>query len=156
MKTMYLLSGPPASGKSTWARKKLGEFEPGKAIWHSRDLVRFSIIQEDEDYFAHENEVFSTWIKAIQKSIESSEIEVIIVDATHINDRSRNKTLRNLKFDPIEVEVINVVFDPDIKTLFRRNIQRKGRERVPDDVIRKMHKDFYMPHNGYETIIGEW
>ena len=42
-KKVYLLSGPPASGKSTWIREHMTPHSE----WISRDKVRFSIVKED-------------------------------------------------------------------------------------------------------------
>ena len=44
-KNVYILSGIPASGKSTWVRANM---TPGSE-WISRDNVRFAIVREDED-----------------------------------------------------------------------------------------------------------
>ena len=46
--------GCPGSGKSTWAKKHLPD-----TYYVSRDEVRFSLLQDGEDYFSHEKEVFN-------------------------------------------------------------------------------------------------
>ena len=53
-KKVFLMAGIPGSGKSTWIRSKL---TPG-AEWISRDNVRFAILTDEDDYFAHEDDVF--------------------------------------------------------------------------------------------------
>ena len=72
-KKVYLLSGPPASGKSTWIRAHL---TPGSE-WISRDNVRFSIVSEGEEYFSHEDEVFDTFIAYINQTLENPEVDTI-------------------------------------------------------------------------------
>lgn len=152
MKTLYLLSGLPGSGKSTWAAKRIAALKPGTAIWHSRDKIRFSLLEEGEDYFSYEDEVFNLFIKAINDSIKNPFIEYIIADATHLNDKSRKKTLSHLELNP-EVEVVNVVFNVPFEVCLQRNTQRTGRAFVPEKIIKRMNYGFKMPNNGYKTII---
>lgn len=151
-KTLYLLSGLPGSGKSTWAAKLVATAHPETAIWHSRDKIRFKFLGETDNYFAHEDEVTSSWIKGLQASIDAPFIKVIIADATHLSDKARRRTIQNLKLNP-DVEVINVVFDVPIEVCKQRNAQRTGWEKVPDSAINQMYKAFKMPNNGYKTII---
>lgn len=152
MKTLFLTSGIPGSGKSTWCKARLANAEPGTAVWHSRDAIRFSMLQDGEDYFMHEDEVIELWIKAIQTSIDNPFIKEIYVDATHLNDRSRAKTLSHLELTP-DVKVVNAVFDLPLQVCLQHNAQRTGREFVPESVIRRMYNSFRMPNNGYETIM---
>ena len=49
--TLYLMSGIPASGKSTYAHKLA---EKTGAVYISRDEIRFSLLKDEEDYFTHE------------------------------------------------------------------------------------------------------
>ena len=50
MKRIYILMGTPAAGKSTFLKK----IKNGLIV--SRDAIRFSLLKEGEDYFAHETE----------------------------------------------------------------------------------------------------
>lgn len=152
IKTLYLLSGPSGSGKSTWARHFLHSAEPETAIWHSRDKIRFAMLKEGENYFAHEDEVYELFIEAIQASLNHPFRKDIIVDQTNLSDKARNKLLAHLEIDP-DVEIMNVVFDVPLRVCLERNAQRTGREKVPNSVIRRMFYSFKFPENGYKTII---
>ena len=66
-KKVWILSGVPGSGKSTWARKQVAEHG---GVYCSRDEVRFSLLKEDEDYFAHEDEVIRLWTEKIHNAIK--------------------------------------------------------------------------------------
>lgn len=154
MKTLFLASGIPASGKSTWCKARLMDAEPETAIWHSRDEIRFALLKDGDNYFAYEDDVVKLWIKAIQASINDPFITEIYVDATHLNDRAREKTLRQLILTP-DVEIVNVAFDTPLEACLQRNSQRTGRARVPDNIIRRMFKNFHMPNNNYKTIVIE-
>ena len=52
--TLYILSGCPASGKSTFG-KKMSKITGIPIV--SRDEIRFSLLKDDEDYFSHEEDV---------------------------------------------------------------------------------------------------
>ena len=54
------------------------------------------MLKDNEDYFAHEDEVWCAWIKQIKNGLENPEVENIYVDATHLNDRAREKVLNEL------------------------------------------------------------
>ena len=70
-KRLFLLSGIPGSGKSTWVKNQI---EAKGGIWISRDTIRFSVVKEDEEYFGREDEVFATFISTIQEQINNLDI----------------------------------------------------------------------------------
>ena len=131
------MCGPSGSGKSTWIQKQM-KTNPG--IWCSRDAVRFSMISEDEDYFAREDEVFEAWILSIQAAITNSEIENVYVDATHLNEKSRDKVLNRLNLENTTLCAVNFIIP--LEECIRRNDLREGRAKVPRSVIRRMHFSF--------------
>ena len=139
-KTVYLLSGPPAAGKSTWIRTNI---IPGSE-WISRDNVRFAIVGEDEEYFSHEDEVFDTFINYINQTLEREDIHTIYIDATHLNKRSRNKTLNRVKKNNIG-ELNCVCFNTPVELCQARNSLRSGRARVPVSAIDNMFKSYAYP-----------
>lgn len=129
--------GAPGAGKSTWIQERMKN-EPG--LWCSRDKVRFSMVREDEDYFSKENEVFKRWITHINNGISSKAHSVIYVDATHISQASRNRTLDRLNLK--NVDIIPVVFKTNLEKCIENNNKRTGRERVPEKVIKSMYEIF--------------
>lgn len=139
-KTVYLLSGPPASGKSTWVRSQLTK----GSEWISRDNVRFSIVKEDEEYFSHEDEVFDTFIAYINQSLKDPDIHTIYIDATHLNKRARHKVLSRIRKRNIS-ELNCVCFCVPPSVCQERNALREGRARVPAAAIENMFKSYAYP-----------
>lgn len=153
-KKIYILCGVPGSGKSTWARKQIEELD-GKGIIISRDVIRFSILGEDDAYFAHEDEVFNEFIRQAQEAINDQEHTSIFIDATHLNEKNRNKVLSRLWRMDKDV-VIGVYFDIPLEECLRRNAQRTGRALVPETVIKNMYESLTKPLELDEMIvIGE-
>lgn len=141
-KNVYLTCAPSAAGKTSFITKNLNNFK--NSIWISRDVIRFSLLKDSEDYFSHEDEVFNSFIAEINKALEDSEIENIFIDATHLNKKSRNKTLSRLKKELI-TELNCIVFTTPLKECLIRNAKRQGRAQVPSDVIINMFKHFTYP-----------
>lgn len=141
MKRIYLLCGIPGSGKSTWAKSQLDN----KSVWISRDQIRFSMVSESEEYFSKEKEVFREFIKEINLAIRDKNFDNIYIDATHLNTISRYKVLDKIALK--DVDELNIVFfNIPLNICLERNSYRSGRERVPEEVIKKMYKTVVPPH----------
>ena len=141
-KTLWLMIGIPASGKSTFAREVLMENHETWA-YISRDEIRFENIDQNAEYFSKENEVFNQFVEEIQNALDCGEFHDVIADATHLHEPSRLKLLCHLKLD--KVNVIPVVIQTPLSTCIERNAMRNGRARVPDKVIKSMFKSLTHP-----------
>lgn len=143
-KNLLLMSGPSGAGKSHWAK----EFaKTHKCNYISRDEVRFELVKENEDYFSHEDEVFTKWINQIQNCLNHADEETwVIADATHLSERSRNKTLNHLRLDGVKIWV--VFFNPGVEVCLKQNENRTGRSKVPRSVIRRLCFQYEPPHEG--------
>ena len=138
MAILYILCGPSGCGKSTWAHTNMQD-----TMYVSRDEVRYSIVKEEEDYFAHEKEVFKEFISEI-----ASRLKVgcnTIADATHLNEFSRRKLTQALDMYITDYQIIYVVFNVNADTCVERNKNREGRANVPENIIRNMCRDFRAP-----------
>jgi predicted kinase len=147
MKRLYITCGIPGSGKSTWAAQKCTQ----GWSWNSRDRIRFSIITNEDDYFAYEDKVYDTFVSNIQNDINDG-IENIIADATHLNERARKQLLNRISL--LGYEVIYVYFDVSLDTAIERNNKREGRIKVPETVIKKMYNSLTFPE-GKVIVINE-
>lgn len=134
---LYILCGPAASGKSTFSHFLVKDEISYKIV--SRDIIRFSLVNEDEEYFSKEKEVFKTYIAEIQRAIDN-DVNIIIADATHINEASRNKLLHNLKTR--DYDIIPVNFKTPLNVCLERNEARIGRAKVPCSIVRRQFYSF--------------
>ena len=66
MADLYLMCGVPGAGKSTFLKNHIKE-ENSAII--SRDVIRFSIVKPEEDYFSHEDEVLNIFWEQINKAV---------------------------------------------------------------------------------------
>lgn len=150
-KNVFLMCGVPGSGKTTWVKNQLAMSNVG-GVHISRDEVRFSMIGEDEDYFAREDEVFSAFCSKIQEALEDVDGPAnIYIDATHLNKRSRDKVLRRVHKDNIE-ELNCVCFDVPLAVCISRNNLRAGRSRVPETAIYNMYQSYRLPDKEIENF----
>ena len=148
---IYVLVGVPGSGKSTFAEKHMSE----KPIV-SRDEIRFNMIKDEEDYFSHEAEVFSTFINSIINACKS--FKCCVVDATHISKASRRKLFCALD-EQIKgrYDTTMVYFNVPLGTCLMRNKLRDGRALVPEQAIYSMHNRLTEPeYYEHESIKEIW
>lgn len=134
LKTLYLTVGVPGSGKSTFCEKMVG-----KRI--SRDTIRFSMINDKDEYFQKEKDVWKEYIHQIQEEINAN--NTVIADATHLNKKSRQKLLNVLDLKDYVVFVL--YFDVPLSTCLARNTKRTGRENVPKNVVTDMYNHMTKP-----------
>ena len=138
MAILYILCGPAGCGISTWAHTNMQD-----TMYVSRDEIRFRIVKEDENYFAHEKEVFKKFVNEIVSRLKNG--CDTIADATHLNEFSRRKLTQAIDMSITEYEIVYVVFNVDVETCVARNANRTGRANVPENIIRNMCRDFKKP-----------
>lgn len=141
---LYILCGPPGSGKSTWAKKFFSTYYlPHHYKIISRDDIRFALLDENDKYFNKEQQVFKEYIRQIQEAIDNG-VSKVVCDATHLNTFSREKLLDNLDLTNIKsIKMICIM--PSLNTCLERNEQRGGLKHVPRSVIRRMYLGFVYP-----------
>lgn len=135
---LYVLCGPPGSGKSTWAKKFFStHYLPHQYKIISRDDIRFALLDENDEYFSKENQVFMEYINQIQSAIDSGVLH-IVCDATHLTERARNNVLD--KLDLSNIDIIHIFcFLPSLNVCLERNEMRQGRQKVPRGIVRRMY-----------------
>ena len=138
MSKLHLMMGCPGSGKSTWLASHA---EPYKDKIVSRDEIRFSLVNPDEEYFSKENQVFNEFVRTINDNLALG--YNVFADATHLNSASRLKLLRKITAEVDEIDVIWIKVP--LKVALERNELREGRSYVPPTVIKNMFNSLQMP-----------
>lgn len=133
-KLLYTV-GCPGSGKTTWALQFLEQHQNDDPRWQriSRDDLRMMCSNVEHNI---ENENFITVVedKLVRSALEEG--FSVIVDATHIEIRRRNRWHR-LAQEIGNIEVIEKGFDVSLETCLERNNQRS--RHVPNKIIKDMH-----------------
>lgn len=151
MSKLIMMAGIPGSGKSTWIREHKAKAD----LVISRDEIRFSMLREGEDYFAHEDTVIESFLNKIEVLLFCG--ETVWADATHLNRKARKRVLDRVGRFADEIECVWI--DTELDTAIERNDKREGRARVPRGVIRRMFFSMEPPEEeeGFDkiTIIEE-
>lgn len=157
MPLLYILCGPSGAGKSTWARQFVATQEAaGEELRYvSRDEIRYSMLNEEDDYFAREKEVFKKFAGAIAQTLVDG--FNVIADATHLTKKSRRKLIDAIDRYTTDYKIIMVPFDTDVEVCLLHNGVRQGRMRVPGGTIRNMCEQFEFPeYEEDKRIVRIW
>lgn len=146
MTRLFLTVGCPSSGKSTYIRENVDTLFENPTIV-SRDEIRFSLLEDEDDYFKKEKEVFRLFVQKANEAIAAG--GDVILDATHITKKSRNKILSQLNLNGV-AEVVGLVFDTPLEECLKTNEQRKGRAYVPSSVIEQMYNQIEKIDLGFD------
>lgn len=139
MNKLIMLCGIPASGKTYFSKMLC---EENSYVTVSRDAIRFSLVNENKEYFSKEDEVFDKFVELINK--HGAHGKTVVADATHITPQSRAKLLTRINwdcFDSLQVEVFVVSYQEALE----RNSKRVGREKVPEHIINNMYEKIKLP-----------
>lgn len=152
MKTFYVLCGCPASGKSTYI-KNIFENSQKEIAVVSRDEIRFSLLEDGEDYFNKEEEVLDLFYERISENLANPYVDIVVADATHLNEKSRARLFSNIEI-PEGCRVCAIAFETSLDECLRRNEKREGRAKVPRGVLRRMYYSYTRPTpvEGFDAI----
>lgn len=141
MKTILILKGLPASGKSTYAKKLLKD-NPGKYKRINRDELREML---DGYHFTKANEKFvkrtRDWL--IQEALREG--KHVIVDDTNLSEKNSTRITQLAKQVEKEtghpIQIIVKEFEIELEEAIKRDATRE--RPVGKQVIKRMHKQFY-------------
>ena len=125
--------------------------------WCKKTMDSFiEIVDDEEEYFSHESEVFEKYVSCIVDACKS--FGCAVADATHISKASRRKLFRALDARMKGRYDINIIyFDVPLGTCLKRNKLRDGRALVPEQAIYSMHNQLSAPeYNEHEAITEIW
>ena len=137
MRTLLLMRGAPASGKSQWIRDNNLEAYTLEAD-HFRMLLRSPSLGESGWYISQEDNgpAWELLLDCLEKRMSNGDF--IVLDATHTTSKAVNayKELLNKYIYTV------YYYEPDtsLEECLSRNATRTDYKRVPEQVIHRMHK----------------
>lgn len=81
----------------------------------------------------------------MNKALNTPTINRVFIDATHLNQASRNKILNEVNIKPDEINVIWL--KTPLRVCLERNKKRVGRANVPEKSIKNMYYNLEEPSN---------
>ena len=137
MRTLLLMRGAPASGKSQWIRDNNLEAYTLEAD-HFRMLLRSPSLGENGWYISQEDNgpAWELLLDCLEKRMSNGDF--VVLDATHTTSKAVNayKELLN------KYKYTVYYYEPDttLEECLARNATRTDYKRVPEQVIHRMHK----------------
>lgn len=148
MRTLYLLSALPGSGKSTWAKRFKNEHPTAKIV--SSDNLRVELLGRVDD-FSNEKLVWASFLDRIHEYAKD-ENAIVIADSTNILNSYRAYYLEQTpEFD----KHVLVMFDIPLPIVFAQNKLRGGDRVVPDAAMEKMAKQWERPSEEITKMYDE-
>ena len=137
MRTLLLMRGAPASGKSQWIRDNNLEAYTLEAD-HFRMLLRSPSLGEIGWYISQEDNgpAWELLLDCLEKRMSNGDF--IVLDATHTTSKAVNaykELLNKYKYTVYYYEP-----DTSLEECLARNAIRTDYKRVPEQVIHRMHK----------------
>lgn len=143
MRNIHIMSGIPASGKSTYIEDRQRGAKWGDIVLHRdefRDCLRRAL--DTEEYFPcptdHE---WRYWIGHVNSHlIQAHNVDVWIDQTT--NGTGALKKLYDALFITKNDYLVIHIFETPYSECLARNAQREGRARVPEKTMASMHEGF--------------
>lgn len=138
---LYLLIGPPASGKSTYGKNILKKI-PQPAAYISKDEIRIKYFQKrniqmtKENMFSREETISRNFTNKIQQCI-NGDINCII-DSYNNNPQSRAMLFSKLKLKENDI-IVAINFRASFDTCLERNAKRPYIEKLSISELRKIY-----------------
>lgn len=154
MKTVYILKGLPASGKSTWSKKTIAE-NPNAYKRINKDDLRAML---DNNHWSKGNEKYVVRVRDLLILEALKDGKHVISDDTNLHPkhevRIRELVKKYSKDTGEQVKVEVKFFEVSVEECIKRDL---GRQRsVGERVIRSMHKAFIAKEElGIKTMVQD-
>lgn len=140
---LYIMIGAPGSGKTTIAKNTCSA--QNNTIHISRDEIRFSLLQNKDNYFSKERETYKEFTQQISKNLATG--YNVIADATHLNKKSRYHLFHNIHYDRSKTTVVGIYMKIPLEMCLEHNEKRKGTPTyVPPHDLYNMYEHLQPPN----------
>ena len=143
--------GAPGSGKSTYLKKH----NIPNSVIVSRDKIRYEFLKDGDLYFSKEKQVYKKFVEEIAAALAREDIDFVFADQTSLNEAARAKLLNALSGRRAKYDKLNaIVFHPPLKQVLMQNLQRSGREYVPERAVVEMYNKLTFPtkEEGFDNV----
>lgn len=148
MKTLIMLSGIPASGKSTWADNYVATHKEAKII--SSDAVRVELTGNYQDH-SRQKEVWEEFSARIHR-YGAEENATVILDALNDVNVIREKYIKESpEFD----KYILVIFPFNPERSMRLNDERVWPNKVPEEILKILINKYEEPSEEVKKLFDE-
>ena len=152
-KVLYIAVGAPNSGKTTFINARMDALG---GVYVSRDDIRVSLMESDDDYLKHEGETFIKFCEQIQDALDNPHgPDDVYADATHLNKRSRYKLLKKLHLQNVE-KIVILWFNVPYELLEERNSARAGKMPIPFSALENMYDSMDTPTTDENPLFEIW
>lgn len=143
MTTLWITRGLPASGKTTWARQQLANWEggPGSIIRLNRDDLRRMALPKGYGAPEHDAEQGITAARDAALAALLTAGYDVICDDTNLHGDYVEALIDIAHRAQADVEVVDFTHVP-LEECLRRDRVRHPEQRVGEDVIRTMHSQY--------------
>ena len=152
-KVLYIAVGAPNSGKTVFINTRIDALG---GIRVSRDDIRLSLMESDDDYLKHEGETFMKFCEQLQDALDNPHgPDDVYADATHLNARSRYKLLKKLHLENVS-KIIVLYFNVPYELLEERNTARAGKMPIPFTALENMYNSMDVPSPQEHPLFDIW
>ena len=152
MSKLIFMVGITAAGKSTYVKNHAKEDD----VIASRDLVRFTLYDENNDFYSNESMVTHVFLYTIIQGLKNNKTVWVeaVNDTKHFRARILSRIEKFVKPDEIET----IYLDAPLSLALSRNRSRGGPAQLDDELIVCMHKCLEPPtetefaERGYTNI----
>jgi predicted kinase len=150
MRTLFVLSAIPGSGKSTWSKKYQKEHDNTYIV--SSDEIRYEFFGKVND-FRNESLVWDTFLERINHYAETMENVTVIADATNLQNKYRRMYA---ELTPKFERHVLVRFEIPYNICLLQNQMREKERIVPDDAMKRLAAEMEEPDSATLAFYNEY